>query len=49
MLAGRGQIHIDADVSLIDEPTQAVIAKYKVSKDFSFGGLYGGTTTILDV
>lgn len=26
-----------------------VVASYKVSNDFSFGGLYGGTTTIRDV
>ena len=48
-LAGLGQIRIDADVSLLTPATGATVATYKVSKDFSFGGLYGGTTNIHDV
>ncbi len=49
MLAGLGQIYIEGDVVLIDSQTQQVLGKYKVSKDFSFGGVYGVTTTIQDV
>lgn len=49
MLAGTGQIYIEGDVVLLDGQTMHVVADYKVSKDFSFGGLYGGTTTIRDV
>lgn len=49
MLAGVGQIYIEADVLIIDDATGRQLADYKVSKDFSFGGLYGGTTTIRDV
>jgi hypothetical protein len=49
MLAGVGQIYIEADVLIIDDVTGQQLADYKVSKDFSFGGLYGGTTTIRDV
>jgi hypothetical protein len=49
MLAGLGQIHIDADVIFLDGGTGEAIAKYQVSKDFSFGGIYGGVTKIEDV
>ena len=49
MLAGLGQIHIDGDVTLVNRATGVTEATYKVSKQFAFGGLYGGTTTIHDV
>ena len=49
MLAGLGQIHIDGDVIFLDGDTGEAIAKYQVSKDFSFGGIYGGVTRIEDV
>jgi Domain of unknown function (DUF4410) len=49
MLAGLGQIRIEADVLLLDPDTGQTVAKYQVAKDFSFGGIYGGTTTIQDV
>jgi hypothetical protein len=49
LLAGLGQIYIDADVSLLPQGGGAAIATYRVSKNFSFGGLYGGTTGIQDV
>jgi hypothetical protein len=48
MLAGLGQIHIDADVTLIDYATKAKLAQYEVSKTFAWGGLYGGFTSIKD-
>lgn len=48
MLIGLGQIKIDATVELVDASGTSV-AKYEVSKDFSFGGVYGGVTTIEDV
>ena len=47
--AGLGQIRMDADVSLLTPASGVTVATYKVSKDFSFGGLYGGTTNIHDV
>lgn len=34
---------------LIDPATGQELAKYKVAKQFSFGGLYGGLTSIQDV
>ena len=49
ILAGLGQIHIDGDVIFLDDGTGEAIAKYQVSKDFSFGGIYGGVTRIEDV
>jgi hypothetical protein len=48
MLAGLGQIKIDADAFLIDR-TGATVAKYKISKVFAFGGLYGASTRAEDV
>lgn len=48
MLIGLGQIRIEARVSLIDGSGTAV-AQYDVSKDFSFGGVAGATTTVEDV
>jgi Domain of unknown function (DUF4410) len=49
MLAGLGQIKIDADVIFLDATTGQQLGKYQVSKDFAFGGVYGGSTTIEDV
>jgi hypothetical protein len=49
MLAGPGQIRIEGDVLLLDSETTQEIAAYKVSKDFSFGSLYGGSTNVHDV
>jgi hypothetical protein len=49
MLAGLGQIRVDADVIFLDGATGEAIAKYQVSKDFSFGGIYGASTRIEDV
>lgn len=49
VLAGLGQIYIEGDVELLDGQTKQEVAGYKVSKDFAFGGIYGGVTTIRDV
>ena len=49
MLAGLGQIRLDGDVAVADAANGQVIAEYKVAKQFSFGGLYGGLTSITDV
>jgi hypothetical protein len=49
MLAGLGQIHIDGDVIFIDASSGQQLGAYKISKDFSFGGIYGGVTRIEDV
>lgn len=49
MLAGLGQIHIDAEVTLEDRASQKVLGKSEVTKTFAWGGIYGGTTGIKDV
>ena len=49
MLAGLGQIHIDARVVLKDAAKDAVLADYDVKKTFAWGGIYGATTRIEDV
>jgi hypothetical protein len=49
MLAGLGQIHIDAEVVLADPRTQKPLGTYLVTKTFAWGGIYGGVTSIRDV
>jgi len=49
MLAGLGQMHIEADVTLRDGETKNDIAQYEVSKTFAWGGVYGGLTGIEDI
>jgi hypothetical protein len=49
MMAGLGQIKIEADVIFVDETNGQEIGRYKVAKDFAFGGLVGATTNIEDV
>jgi len=48
MLAGLGQIHIEATVAFTDA-AGAPAGTYTVSKDFALGGIYGGSTTVEDV
>ena len=49
MIAGLGQIRIGADVLLIEPANNQTVGEFEVSKDFAFGGIYGGTTRIEDV
>lgn len=49
MLAGIGQIHIDAEVTLENRAKQATLSKHEVNKTFAWGGIYGGVTRISDV
>lgn len=49
MLAGLGQVHIDAKVTLKDHAKDAVLGEYDVNKTFAWGGIYGGSTRIEDV
>jgi len=49
MLAGLGQIRIAANVTLSDPATNRPVGEYQVSKQFAFGGLYGGFTGVDDV
>ena len=49
MLAGMGQIHIDALLKLRDLETQELLAEYVVNKTFAWGGAYGVSVTMADV
>ena len=49
MLAGLGQIHIDASVRLVKTESKEKVSEFLVSKTFAWGGLYGGMTRIEDV
>lgn len=49
MLAGLGQMHIDADVLLYDHATKEKLTQYDVNKTFAWGGAYGAFTSIKDV
>jgi hypothetical protein len=49
MLIGLGQIYLDGDVVFIDASSGQEVARYKVSKNFAFGGIYGGATGMEDV
>ena len=49
MLAGLGQMHIDATVTLSDYQTNEEFAKYEVTKTFAWGGIYGAGTGIKNI
>ena len=49
MIAGAGQIRIDADVMIVDAGNGQLVAQYQVSKQFAFGGVLGASTRIEDV
>ena len=49
MLAGLGQIHIDAEVALAEGDGSTLLGRYMVTKTFAWGGLYGVATSIKDV
>jgi hypothetical protein len=49
MLMGLGQIHIDADVMLLDSATKNQLAQYEVTKTFALGGYFGVLIGIKDV
>ena len=49
MLAGLGQMHIDADVVLRDPRSGTTFATYDVDKTFAWGGIYGASTSITDI
>jgi hypothetical protein len=49
MLAGLGQIHIDADVSEFALPEKTKVGAFHIAKTFAWGGIYGMSTSIEDV
>jgi hypothetical protein len=46
MIAGLGQIKIDADVTMVDSVSNESLSRCQATKKFAWGGLYGATTTI---
>ena len=49
MLAGLGQMHIDAMVNISNKCNGKLLAKYEVTKTFAWGGAYGGSKSIEDI
>ncbi|MBF0482276.1 MAG: DUF4410 domain-containing protein [Desulfovibrionaceae bacterium] len=49
MIAGAGQMHITASVSLLDTNTRNQLAQFKVDKTFAWGGIYGASQKITDL
>jgi hypothetical protein len=49
MLAGLGQIHIDAKASVFQLPERMKVSEFDIDKTFAWGGIYGGMTSIEDV
>ena len=49
MLAGLGQMHIHAIVTLVDATSDTSVATFNVTKDFAWGGIYGAATSIEDL
>jgi len=49
IIAGLGQIHIDADVAVYDSATNAQVNGFKITKTFAWGGVYGATKNITDI
>ncbi|NJD06663.1 MAG: hypothetical protein FIA97_09215 [Methylococcaceae bacterium] len=49
MLAGLGQMHIDADLGLQDGSTAERIARYDITKTFAWGGIYGAVNDLRDI
>lgn len=49
MLAGLGQIRIDADIILYDYASKTKLTQYEINKTFAWGGAYGALTSIKDV
>ena len=49
MLAGLGQMHIDANVSMYSPPGNKLVGQFNVNKTFSWGGAVGQMATIENV
>ena len=49
VLAGLGQMKLNAKVTVYDEATNTQVASYVADKVFAWGGIYGASTSIQDV
>lgn len=48
MLAGLGQIHINAKVKVVRLPANEQISDFTINKTFAWGGVYGASTSVED-
>jgi hypothetical protein len=49
MLAGLGQIHIDANVQILAKTNNQRLADFTLTKTFAWGGIYGASTSMEDI
>jgi hypothetical protein len=49
MLAGLGQIHIDAHVTIVVGANNEKLADFTLAKTFAWGGIYGAATSMQDI
>jgi Domain of unknown function (DUF4410) len=49
MLAGLGQIHIDAHVKILTGRNNEKLADFTLTKTFAWGGIYGAATSMEDI
>jgi hypothetical protein len=49
MLAGLGQIHIDAHVKIVAGANKEKLADFTLTKTFAWGGIYGAATSMQDI
>jgi hypothetical protein len=49
MLAGLGQIHIDAHVQILAGANKEKLADFTLTKTFAWGGIYGAATSMEDI
>jgi uncharacterized protein DUF4410 len=49
MLAGLGQMHVDATITVYSMPAKTVVGAFNIDKTFSWGGAVGGMATIENV
>ena len=49
MLAGLGQIHIDANVKILAGTSNEKLADFTLTKTFAWGGVYGASTSMEDI
>jgi hypothetical protein len=49
MLAGLGQIHLDATITVFEGAARTRVTEFKIDKTFAWGGMYGGMSGIEDI
>jgi hypothetical protein len=49
MLAGLGQIHIGAKISIFQMPEHSLTGEFELTKTFAWGGAYGASTSMDEI